>query len=283
MAATLDVERHGHVNLYVQDYDRVVSGYRDLFGAEVFMGLDEKEHGGRNALWLVGGTCFEAFTPTDQDLLIGHWLAKYGSGWHSVEWTIPDLDEALEIVKRRNLRVTDYRAGAYLFTHPRDLHGLTLELTAVRFAGDKRDNPGWTPAYWREQHPLGITGNVVVKLASYEPEKAATDVAQLTGRDISPTEDPARNSTGFRVTFSDHAIEFVTSATGSDRDHVGVFLAGRGERIMSIELGIADLHRARAYLAGQGTPFTQWGSTSLVLSAGASLGAPIELTVRGDS
>src|ERR1700712_732719 len=138
MTASLQVQRHGHINVFADDYDGVIARHRDALGAKVFREWEEKDHGGKNALWLAGGTCFEIFAATNPDQAIGQWVAKQGPGWHSIEWTVPSLDEAIEIVKERGLRITDSDPGNYIFTHPRDLHGLCLELTSHHFDDDDR-------------------------------------------------------------------------------------------------------------------------------------------------
>ena len=280
MTATLHVERHGHVNLFAGDYDAVLAHYRGVFGAAVFREWEEKEFGGRNALWLAGGTCFELFAATRPDQAIGAWLAKQGPGWHSVEWTIPSLDDGIGVLAEHHIRVTDHVPGAYVFTHPRDLHGLCLELTTHHFTDDDRDRAGWTPAYWSDEHPLGLTGPVKVRVASRDPERSAADVAALVGRDTYRIEYAAASIIGHGIEFADHSVEFVGSRTSSADDQVGLFLAARGERIFHVELGVRSLEQARAHLSALGVPFTHWGAQSLVVRAGASQGAPIVLTLR---
>jgi hypothetical protein len=277
---TLQVQRLGHVNVFAYGYEAVLPYFRDVFGARIFAEWEEPGHGGKNALWLVGGTCFELFTPTSPAKAIGKWLARQGPGWHSMEWTIPSLDDCRETLAEHHIRISDSDPGNYVFTHPRDLHGLCLELTPHHFEKDDRDLPGWTPSYWTDEHPLGIVGKAKVKLASRNPEKAAGDVAALVGRDTYQTVSMPTNTIAHGIEFADHHVEFVGSQTGSGSDQVGSFLATRGERIFRVELGIRSLEQARAYLAGLNVRFTQWGAESLLLEPEALRGTPIELAVR---
>jgi hypothetical protein len=280
MAATLDVERLGHVNLFADDYDAVLDVHRNLFGADVFSEWEEKDFGGRNALWLIGGTCLEMFAATEPDKAIGRWLAKNGPGWHSLEWTVPSLDDAISTIIERGIRITDSSAGHYVFTHPKDLHGVCLELTSHHFDNDRRDSVGWQPSYWSVEHPLSITGQVTIKIASNQPELAATDVAALVGRDVYTHESVPLNSVSHGIAFLDHRLEFVGSRTGSSEDLVGGFLARRGERMYCTTFGVSDFDRARQYLAQQDVRFTQWGRSSLLIASEFTHGALIELAAK---
>ncbi|PPJ33554.1 hypothetical protein C5E45_04100 [Nocardia nova] len=281
MSTALVVERLGHVNMFVEDHAGITSRYRDIFDASVFMDFTEPEVGARNTLWLVGDTCFEAFTPTDSAGAIARWIDRYGAGWHSLEWTVNDLDDARDVLRKHGIRITDDRPGSYLFTHPRDLHGLCVELTTHHFPGDKRDEDGWAPTYWADEHPLGIQGEPVIRLGSSEPEKAAAAVAELVGSETTATENSAHNTLGFRVPLADHAVEFVASRSGGDNDLVGRFLADHGERVINVELGIASLDRARAFLASKSITFEQWGAQSLLLPGREMFGTPVVLSERG--
>jgi catechol 2,3-dioxygenase-like lactoylglutathione lyase family enzyme len=269
----LDVERLSSVNLFAEDYNAAVAVQRDVLGAQVFREQEEPVNGGRNALGLVGRTCVEVFAPTSSDGAIGRWLAGHGTGWHSVEWTIPSLDGAVRALDEQGIRVAE-GGGDHILTQPRDLHGLCLELTARHLSSDDRDVPGWQPP----RHPLGITEPVTVKIASTVPADAAAQVADLVGRPSTAVDRPHLNAVGHRVEFADHVIEFVGSASGSMTDLVGRFLERHGERIFCVSFGVADLAQARAFLVRLDVPFTQWGRHSLLLGLELTRGARIELT-----
>lgn len=277
MQSSLSVERLGHVNVFDDSYEASLNGQRDVLGAKVFREWTEEQFGGANALALVGGTCIETFAPTAPDGAIGQWLKARGPGWHSLEWTIPSLAEAEQILTEHGIRVTE-RTEAYLFSHPKDLHGLCLELTEHHFEDDDRDLPGWAPTFWRDEHPLGITGKATVKLASKTPAESAADVAALVGQSTYRVERSHLNTVSTGIEFPDHAVEFVGSATNAGTDLIGSYIADHGERIFGVSFVVRDLSAARAYLAKSGVRFEQFGRHSLMFWLGSPLGARVELT-----
>lgn len=133
-------------------------------------------------------------------------------------------------------------------------------------------------AYWPEDHPLGITGEPAIKVASPDPKQAAADLASLAGQPAYEADRGYFNAVGYGVRFGDHTVEFVGSASGGDHDLVGGFLAGHGPGIFSTTYLVRDLQAARAALAAQDVRFTQWGRHSLLLRPDSAPGARIELT-----
>jgi hypothetical protein len=277
MASTLVVQRLGHLNAYVSSYELALQLQRDVLGADVFREFDVAPAGSRNALGLIGRTCIETFAATTPDLTVGQWLAKHGPGWHSLEWTVPSMATAEETLAAHGIQVS-VRAEDYLFTRPKDFHGICLELTEAHFDNDDRDLPGWEPTYWSDEHPLGIIGNAVIKVASSAPQQACQDLADLVGQPFYNVERSHLNSFGSGVRFADHTVEFVGSATGTSTDLVGAFVAEQGERIFCLTFQVADLSAARAYLAGSGLAFDQFGRHSLMLRPAWEQGTRIEFT-----
>ncbi|HVW42447.1 MAG TPA: hypothetical protein VHC18_13955 [Amycolatopsis sp.] len=269
------VERLGHANVFAESFDDEVGLQREVFGAKVFRTWENAEVGSRNALALIGLTCVETFGSIDPDGPIGRWIAAHGSAWHSIEWTVPSLPEAVEAARAHGIRITD-ESPDYAFTHPKDLHGLALELTEHHFEGDDRDTPGFTPAFWADEHPLGVVGGLTVKVASSGPEKAAADLVALTGEPAYAVERSHLNSVGHGVRFADHAVEFTGSATGVDTDLVGGFVRDHGERIFCVSFTVRDILAARSHLVASGVRFEQYGRRSLMLRP--THGARIELT-----
>jgi catechol 2,3-dioxygenase-like lactoylglutathione lyase family enzyme len=276
---TLQVQRLGHVNVFAEDGQAVSAYWAEALGAETFREWEEPDFGGRNALWLVAGTCVELFAPAKPDGVIGQWIQRNGSGWHSLEWTVPSLDEALTILGDRGIRVTEHVAGSYAFTHPKDCHGISLELTEHHFPDDRRDESGWVPPAAGKGNPLGIAGPVAIGVASHDPEAAATWLSELTGvAEVQSEERVPMNTRAAAVSFPDHVVEFVTPlVTPATDQHLADFLRDRGERIFSVAFPVADLYEARAALTLRGVRFVQFGRSTLVLPPTTTGGARIEL------
>jgi hypothetical protein len=277
--STVQVQRLGHVNTFAADHETLAACHARVLGAQTFMDWEEPDFGGRNALWRIAGTVVEVFSPTRPDGAIGRWVQRHGSGWHSLEWTVPSLDGAIETMRERGIRITDHAEGRYAFTHPKDGHGISFELTEHHFPGDRRDEPGWEPPAGGPENPLGIVGPVVIAVASHDPEAAARWLADLTGR--GPGREETRRHTNTRavaVDLGDHLVEFVAPLVTPTVDHhLADFLRDKGERIFSVDFTVADVYVARAWLAAQGARFEQFGRRSLVLPPDALGGARVEL------
>ncbi|HVW42687.1 MAG TPA: hypothetical protein VHC18_15175 [Amycolatopsis sp.] len=270
--AAFTVARLGHVNHFASDYDSALALHRGPLGGEVFREFETPPAGARNSLSSVGATCIEVFSPVAADSPIGAWISRFGPGWHSIEWTVPDLAEAEEVVAARGLRTTERVAGSYLFLHPRDLHGLCLELTGATFPDDPRGRPGWDPAVGAGTNPLGITGGATVVLAVDDAAEVGEFFAGLTGRDIvhDETLGAARATT---LDFGDHRLDCLAER--------GI---EPGERLHTVRLPVSDLGSAKASLAERGIATAALDTTegpALVLDLAATNGARYEVVQPG--
>ena len=276
MSRTLNVIRHGHVNQFCRDYDGLLAYYRASFDSPVFMEFGTPEFGARNALYMAGAACFEVFSPTIDDLAIGSWIKRFGERWHSLEWTVPSLDEAIEIVRERGIRITDHAPDQYIFVHPRDCHGLSLELTEAHFANDPREEPQWDPRAGAGSNPAGICGGPIVTLCVPQMQASAEWMAELTGRQLAD----AYTGTASRaaaIDFDDHVVEFVSPTQDEADAELREALAARGASIFAVTLPVRSLDEAQAALTERGakTVPAMGGQTRLLLADPAQSGGAL--------
>jgi hypothetical protein len=120
---------------------------------------------------------------------------------------------------------------------------------------------------------------VVISVASHDPDAAARWLGDLTGTEgVRAEERRHTNTRSVAVDFPDHVVEFVTPLVTPTVDHhLSDFLRDKGERIFSVDFSVADVYTARAWLAGVGARFQQFGRRSLVLPVDETGGARIEL------
>jgi catechol 2,3-dioxygenase-like lactoylglutathione lyase family enzyme len=283
--AALQVLGLRHVNLFAAEYERIRDFHARVFGAATRREWKDLAGGGMNALWSLGGTDVELFSPLTPDRAIGHWVARHGSGWHSVNWVVPSLADALRGMASRGIRVVEHVEGAYAFLHPRDCRGLTVSLNEPTSSGDPTSSgepiaadDGEEPLWPGSSDPLGLLSGPMISVASRAPDEAAAWLADLVGV-AGPVTTDARGDVGTHsaaVSLGDHVVEFVSPLPGAAADQLATFLAQEGERFYSLSLRVADLEVARSALRARRVTFEQSRRGSLVLGS-TEAGAPVEL------
>ena len=146
--------------------------FLDVFGAETAyemlvtpeteaMGLDREER-----LMMIGDTMVIPIAAAGSGLSpespTGEMLRRSAAPmrWLGVALKVADLSAADAWFRQRGFKL-HYDAGmeAHYFLISRgQLMGLRVEVLAQELPGDPRRDPAWTPAYWRNEHPLGIEG-----------------------------------------------------------------------------------------------------------------------------
>ena len=253
---SISVLRHGHINQFASSYDQVMALYRNVFDADVFLEFEEPDFGGKNAVYVVGSTAIELFAPTDPNLSIGASIQRFGQRWHSLEWTVPNLDEAVEIIHEHGIRITDRSPGNYVFLHPRDCFGLCLEITDHYFPNDPRDKDDWDASRGANSNPVGINGGPIITLCVSDVDEAINWLSTFTGTQADDRYQ-STHRTGRAVNFGDHIIEFVSPLPISEDSHLSATLDARGASIYSVTLPVADLIQTEKHLANHGLVSTR--------------------------
>ncbi len=82
----------------------------------------------------LGDSRIELLEPTSEDSVIAKFIARRGEGLHHVSLRVPDLEAAVERLKKDGVRLVSdgIRIGAgghrYVFVHPSSAGGVLLEL-----------------------------------------------------------------------------------------------------------------------------------------------------------
>ena len=81
-----------------------------------------------------GGTRIELVEPADEDSPVARFLDKRGPGLHHLAWKVDSIEEALQKLRARNVRLIDEapRPGSHnttiAFVHPSATGGVLMEL-----------------------------------------------------------------------------------------------------------------------------------------------------------
>src|SRR5215470_13390827 len=77
---------------------------------------------------------YELLEPTSEDSVIAKFIAKRGEGFHHISLRVPDLEAAMNKLRRQGVRLVSEKIGVgagghrYIFVHPSSAGGILLEL-----------------------------------------------------------------------------------------------------------------------------------------------------------
>jgi hypothetical protein len=246
MAQAIHPQRVNHMNAVLHDFDASVSHFTEFYGAEFMVDMPQKEfHAG---LIEMGQVIFELFVPWD--FLVS---ARLGPHYVGLEWQA-DMEQVRAALAEHEVG-TVRDIGLALHTDPADCFGVAHEFYAGEF--HTRDWPLLggkiqLPEYWRDQHPLGLTGLKGYTHAVAELDAASGFLQRFLGAE--PVFEEARPAIGAQargLRVADVTIE-VLAPTGAG--WLAQQLARQGEGILSTVFGVRDLAEARHYLTRHGMP-----------------------------
>lgn len=208
---------------------------------------------------------------------LARFKARYGNRLHSIAWYVDSLEGAFETCRAQGVRMTDVtgrsvedidHVGAikYFWTHPADTHGI-VEFARLKpeFTIDPRVQPFWSSRYWRDRHPLGLTGRMTITTAVRDHDAAAGTYRRLMSGIEVPTA-WADGRSAFQVG-DDTIVELVPIDSPE--------LGGFGEGVFGMAFHVADLAAAEAFLRGLGLPCRRAANGSIVLDPKDALGTTV--------
>ena len=256
MADFIELRRLTHINAIVDGYESALDHFTAVYdGVFNFHAVDTPDT--RACLLTVGGVIFELFAPTDPNAQRGQGrlLARYGEHYIGAEFQVPDVAVARRKCERLGLRIIN-DLGNVLFTHPSDCHGISWELWDQDWheqlsPENVDESSGWQPippqTYWRDEHPLGLTGLVRISVAVENLSAAIDRFTEVVGAELAYEVDrlrPSATTAGLKV--GDTIIELMApTGRGGIRDYLDRY----GERIRSTVFGVTDLRCAERFLS----------------------------------
>ncbi len=247
-----------HVTHMVKNLETVTSLYKRVFQAPIqFDGFHEGEN--RDASFAsVADAYIELFAPRDVAALTptsngARYIRRTGEGICNFGWlvkdTIPDAIRFCESLGYTLVYVAGPKRYAF-FVHPKQAHGMMLEIAAETIPDDPRLEPGWAER-WRDKHPLGIERMNAVTYAVRDIDAAVGLLQALTGAAVIHRGlNAAGDEESAYVAIADHVIEVRCSRNNaSDIAH---FIDTKGPHIHSVTFKVKNLSQARDYLRGLG-------------------------------
>jgi len=122
-----------HLGIAVLSIDKALEFYQQQLGLTVSARETVEHEKVHVAMLPAGGPRIELLEPSDEDSVIGRFLAKRGEGLHHIAFRVPDLAASVVTLKQNGARLlNEPRHGAgghlYVFVHPASTGGVLIEL-----------------------------------------------------------------------------------------------------------------------------------------------------------
>jgi hypothetical protein len=126
VAERLDLLHVNHINAIVDGYQDTVDHFRGLYGAQFHSRIPGDEVDA--CLMSIGRVIFEFFAPKQRsERGQGRLLATYGDHYIGIEYEVPDLHVAKDMMLAKGMRIL-FDGGVYFLTHPADSFGVSFEI-----------------------------------------------------------------------------------------------------------------------------------------------------------
>jgi catechol 2,3-dioxygenase-like lactoylglutathione lyase family enzyme len=274
MADRVEFQHFNHMNQIVPEYRDAIDHYTTNFGAQFLYTVASNPHA-RACLMNFGGAVFEYVAPqrapyrppADRTSFEGtFWYSRgpaafvvdypnLGGHFAGLEYNVKDRDGAFETMAAKGLRLIDEREWSYFLTYADQCHGISLEIYDLDwYSGQAMDwyvEPMKDAAYWRDEHPLGITSfrySVAVK----DLDAAVEFYADLCGAKERYVEDrpsAGAKAVGLEMDAAGMIVDFLTP-TGDGP--VNAFLERYDDRIRAMVFEVADIEAVRRYFRTKG-------------------------------
>jgi len=134
--------RVDHVAIAVRSIAAAKPFYVDALGASFLFAGDNRGQGFRWAQFrFPNGGKIELVTPIDPDGFVQRFLDKRGEGVHHVTLKVPDIFKAIDHMRASGVDLfnvsTDHPNWKEAFVHPRDAHGVLIQLAQSALDDDE--------------------------------------------------------------------------------------------------------------------------------------------------
>jgi methylmalonyl-CoA/ethylmalonyl-CoA epimerase len=131
-----------HVAIAVRDVGAAVPLFVDALGGEFLFAGENHSQGFRWAQFrFPHGGKIELVTPTTADGFVQRFLDRRGEGVHHVTLKVPDIVGAIAHLREQGVELmrvsTEHPSWKEAFIHPRDGHGVLIQIAQSRFSDEE--------------------------------------------------------------------------------------------------------------------------------------------------
>ncbi|GAB92343.1 hypothetical protein [Gordonia rhizosphera] len=242
--------------------------YDDVFGVKRgWMDNDFLDMELRDAsLLTVGDIVIETVAPSFHvdgwdSYPLGRFYNRFGDHWHSISWYADETMSHWKKLHDNNIRIlgsagakadTLPRYDAPLFTHPRDtIAQLEIEPPCDFADADPRQQSGYDPLWWVNNHPLGLYGLSYTTVLTDDLEKAKKVFVDLLDGDL--LEESSSKLTGTDDIYVKVGDAVIQASRPIREDTIAADdFRSSGEIHHAACFRVADLDKAEIYLESKG-------------------------------
>ncbi|MFC1847998.1 VOC family protein [Chloroflexota bacterium] len=127
----MKIEHIDHIHIAVRDLDAAVSFFEDILGIKFGKEYISEELQVKCRIAPAGHVALELLQGTSEDSYYTKFVESRGEGVQAISFKVPDIDEAVEELEAKGVRVTERIELPLLREaecHHKDAHGVQIEL-----------------------------------------------------------------------------------------------------------------------------------------------------------
>ena len=130
----MEIARLGFISMITPDLEGTAKHFVDTFGAarRNWTNFEPREDGWTGTTVYIAGVPLQIMTPTEKGSILDRALDKRGESVYAIRFDVPDLDATIKELQAKGIRVVGVMPGVEAFVHPKDNHGVMIELGQMR-------------------------------------------------------------------------------------------------------------------------------------------------------
>jgi hypothetical protein len=286
-----------HTVVVADAVEPVIKFYEEVFGAVVFMGIDEPSYSPSEDRWaslaVISDFCIEVMAPNepvDPTKPIGKFYTKFGSHLHSVGFEVDDLIGLGNELIAKGLYIGKPGGGqlekmpddaTYFYPSPGDTGGLMVQLTGFSIPGDPRLLDTWSSQIkqWEQIHPMGIQRLAYQTLGVRDLDAAVGRYKELFAvESIAQGVSDAEQARYEIVEFGDTLLRIAEPIDSESA--LGQHVAKWKNMIYSITFKVNELDTAQAWLTAKNVRSNRLSDDLLAADPSDTFNAPFLFTTE---
>jgi catechol 2,3-dioxygenase-like lactoylglutathione lyase family enzyme len=284
MAFVFDLPKVFHVSHVVDDLDAAVAWYEDVFSSRLWQ--RSELFGTSLALLVVGDVVLMPMQPASAfPTAPGRFRQRFGQRLHSLALYVDNPDDLISHLRSQGLRLTGSDGTELrnpqdeIWTQPRETPILFEFFQPRTSMNDPRlEEQDWSSTFWRDDHPLGITG-ACFTVVTADPDAATRFFVEgLHGEVVHNGTVAAYGTSSAFVALSDEVMIEVAEPLEADTA-AGRDLAQRAT-FHAVTFQVADLERAAGHIESKGVRTDRPAPGHLLLEPEDCFGVRFRITDR---